>query len=408
MKEELAETPAAHGEASRRAAARAERVWCRSSGGPGNPESVHGAHASFSLAGEDSKATDEGSRRKPPQSAGRCRKEPKTVSPMAADRQRSLSPEGRAPRAETGHHSRARPKHRSNGAAGSGACGGEIAATLVRGAAIDHRSRRHLRSHPRRGDPRPLGASGAAGELKDENARSVVGQVAGIVSLLLALVLGTLIGTSFGFFSAQKTELETLSSQILMLDQALTQYGPETKPARDRLKESVEQSYNTFWGDCRARPKAAVGHASARVRPGDQGLYRLPEARDRRAEAAVASANVLAGQIMQGRHPDGPAGREPPGQFGGMLVVMTIWAVVLFFAMGLFIKTQRTGARRDDVRRALRRVRDLPDPRAGAALHRRVPCQRRRAAHGSRHDRQVALAAESAPSFAAGRRRRGD
>ncbi|MGO8832256.1 MAG: hypothetical protein ACLQE9_05485, partial [Roseiarcus sp.] len=49
-------------------------------------------------------------------------------------------------------------------------------------------------------------------EQKNDSARAVVGQVAGLVTLLLALVLGTVIGTSYAFFGSQKTELETLSS----------------------------------------------------------------------------------------------------------------------------------------------------------------------------------------------------
>ena len=83
---------------------------------------------------------------------------------------------------------------------------------------------------------------------KTAESRGVVGQVSGLVSLLLALVLGTLVGVSFSFFSNQKTQLETFSAQILRLDQALEQYGPETKPARDKLKEAIVIGYETFWG----------------------------------------------------------------------------------------------------------------------------------------------------------------
>ncbi len=173
--------------------------------------------------------------------------------------------------------------------------------------------------------------------VKDENARSVVGQVTGIVSLLLALVLGTLIGTSFGFFGAQKTELETLSSQILMLDQALTQYGPETKPARDRLKESVEQSYNTFWGAAEPDPKllsVTVPLASAQATKAYLATLK-PETEAQKQ--AVASATTLTNQIMQGRVlMDLQVASHPVSS--GMLVVLTIWAVTLFFAMGLFVK----------------------------------------------------------------------
>ena len=55
----------------------------------------------------------------------------------------------------------------------------------------------HLHPHPRRGILGLWAHTRLPESVKDENARSVVGQVTGIVSLLLALVLGTLIGTSF-------------------------------------------------------------------------------------------------------------------------------------------------------------------------------------------------------------------
>ncbi len=46
-----------------------------------------------------------------------------------------------------------------------------------------------------------------AAEHKSGETKGVVGQVSGLVSLLLALVLGTLIGVSWGYFSAQRTNL---------------------------------------------------------------------------------------------------------------------------------------------------------------------------------------------------------
>ena len=46
---------------------------------------------------------------------------------------------------------------------------------------------------------------------------------------------------------AQKTELENFSAQIFRLDQALAQYGPETKPARDKLRVGIVKGYETFW-----------------------------------------------------------------------------------------------------------------------------------------------------------------
>ena len=172
-------------------------------------------------------------------------------------------------------------------------------------------------------------------EQKTDSARSVVGQVAGLVSLLLALALGTLIGTSFAYFGGQKTELEALSSQILMLDQALAQYGPETKPARDRFKESVQQSYNTFWGDSEPDPKllqVSVPLASAQATKAYLATLK-PETEAQKQ--AVAQANTITGQIEQSRVLIDLQVASPPVDLG-LIIVLAIWAVVLFFGMGLF------------------------------------------------------------------------
>src|SRR5258708_31481626 len=85
-------------------------------------------------------------------------------------------------------------------------------------------------------------------EHKSGGTKAVVGQISGLVSLLLALVLGTLIGVSWGYFSAQRTNLENFSAQILRLDQSLAQFGPETKPMRDQLKAGMEKAYAAIWG----------------------------------------------------------------------------------------------------------------------------------------------------------------
>ncbi len=175
-------------------------------------------------------------------------------------------------------------------------------------------------------------------EQKSDSARAVVGQVAGLVTLLLALVLGTVIGTSYAFFGSQKVELETLSSQILLLDQALAQYGPETQPAREKLKASVQEAYETFWGD--KEPDAKLLSVASPLAAGQatKALLATLKPQTDAQKQAVASANALAGQIEQGRvlmdlqiasHPVSSA----------LLIVLAIWSIVLFFGMGLFVQS---------------------------------------------------------------------
>jgi hypothetical protein len=92
-------------------------------------------------------------------------------------------------------------------------------------------------------------------EHMSSGSRDMILAVIGLVTLLLALVLGTLVGNTYAFFATQKSELETFASRALLVDQALTQYGPEAKPARDRMKEALTQSYELFWRGADVDPK---------------------------------------------------------------------------------------------------------------------------------------------------------
>ena len=128
---------------------------------------------------------------------------------------------------------------------------------------------------------------------KTGESKGVVGQVSGLVSLLLALVLGTLIGVSFAYYSTQKSNLETFSAQILRLDQALKQYGPETQPLRDKLKAGIVKGYETFWGGGDVDPKALDGRNAFGQRAGPQRLSRDPSTQDGRTEGRAGDGEPI-------------------------------------------------------------------------------------------------------------------
>ena len=173
-----------------------------------------------------------------------------------------------------------------------------------------------------------------ADEHKTDQSRGVVGQVAGLVSLLLALVLGTLIGVSFAYFSTQKTELEGFSAQILRLDQALAQYGPETKPARDKLKTGIVKGYKTFWGGGETDPNllsAAVPLASAQAM--SDFLATLQPKTDAQKQA-LATANHYNSMVEQSRLLMSLQVASPPVSWA-LIAILLFWTVALFFGIGL-------------------------------------------------------------------------
>lgn len=174
---------------------------------------------------------------------------------------------------------------------------------------------------------------------KSDSARGVVGQVAGLISLLLALVLGTLVGVSFAYFSTQRTELETFSAQILRFDQALKQFGPETQPIRDGLRDYIGKGYQLFWGGGGDADPAALTvegplAGSDRLM---QALAKL-DARTDAQKAALATANSYLSQMEQSRLLMSLQVASPPVSWA-LVAVLLFWTVALFFGIGLFAET---------------------------------------------------------------------
>jgi hypothetical protein len=175
-----------------------------------------------------------------------------------------------------------------------------------------------------------------------EKSRDMIGSVLGLVTLLLALVLGTIVGSAYFFNSTQQSELQTLASRNLLLDKALAQYGAETKPVRDKMKEGMTQVYNLFWGSSGAEvdPKLlTVGSAMDGLKPMGDYLASLdpktPEQKD-----AVAAAKSNFGTIEQTRLLMSLQLAVPFSK--PLLFVVIIWAAILFFGFGMLSRITAT------------------------------------------------------------------
>jgi hypothetical protein len=174
-----------------------------------------------------------------------------------------------------------------------------------------------------------------AAEHKTGDTKGVVGQVAGLLTLLLALVLGTLIGVSYAYFSGQRTNLENFSAQILRLDQALGQYGPETKPMRDKLKEGIVRGYEAIWGGGEADPKLlTVAVPLANAQAIGEFLATLQPKTDVQ-KAALSAANLYSGMVEQSRLLMSlQIAAGPVSWF--LIAILVFWTASLFFAIGLY------------------------------------------------------------------------
>jgi hypothetical protein len=73
------------------------------------------------------------------------------------------------------------------------------------------------------------------------DSKDVVKMGTGLIATLTALVLGLLIASAKSSFDAQRTGLQQMAANFVVLDRGLAKYGPETKPARETLRQLVEK-----------------------------------------------------------------------------------------------------------------------------------------------------------------------
>jgi len=173
-----------------------------------------------------------------------------------------------------------------------------------------------------------------------EKSRDMIGAVIGLVTLLLALVLGTLVGNTYYFSATQQSELQTLAANSLLLDKALAQYGSETKPARDRLKDALVRSYETFWQGGDADPqKLTATMAMAGLQPFGDYLDSLdPKTPEQKRAVSAAQANFgpfVQTRLMISLQLAAPFSRP-------LLIVVIVWSAFLFCGFGLLSRTNAT------------------------------------------------------------------
>jgi Protein of unknown function (DUF4239) len=174
-----------------------------------------------------------------------------------------------------------------------------------------------------------------------DRSRDMIGAIVGLISLLLALVLGTLVGSAYSFYSTQKSEMETLAARAIQLNLALIEFGPETAPARVRMKEGLGGVRVMVWGGT-ALPNGqafSVVNALPRLQELDEYVASLdPKTPAQRQFAAAAGGDVAA--IEQTRL---LVSLQLASSVSWPLVVIVIsWALILFCGYGLLSRLNAT------------------------------------------------------------------
>jgi hypothetical protein len=159
----------------------------------------------------------------------------------------------------------------------------------------------------------------------------------GLIGTMSALVLGLLIGSAKGSFDTQRNEFTQLSANVIFLDRILAHYGPETRKARELLRQTVAEMIARIWPEGHSEPNDVPATAGA------ADLYDKIQALEPKTEtqrALQAQAIKLTADLAQVRWLlFAQRGSSIPMPF---LVILVGWLTILFVSFGLFASPNAT------------------------------------------------------------------
>ena len=166
-----------------------------------------------------------------------------------------------------------------------------------------------------------------------DDSKEVVKTASAMIATLVALVIGLLVSSSKSSYDQASSGVTQIGTKIILLDQALGRYGPETKAIRERMREQIATSIERLWPTDRGRKPslAAVEHGAGMDDVLDMIEQLTPPDEARRAirshSLQTCSELVHSRWLMIEQ-----AQATLPTVFLGMLI---FWLTVLFTSLGL-------------------------------------------------------------------------
>ena len=164
--------------------------------------------------------------------------------------------------------------------------------------------------------------------------KDVVKMGTGLLATMAALVLGLLIASAKNSFDAQRTGFQQLSTNLILLDRSLKFYGPETKEARERLRQTVTLLLDQRWP---ANGSRVTSLGSSEITESAGSLYAAIRDLSPKTEiqkSIQSQALQVSWDLARTRWllSQGDEGTIPTP----FLVILVFWLSVLFISFGLF------------------------------------------------------------------------
>jgi hypothetical protein len=164
-------------------------------------------------------------------------------------------------------------------------------------------------------------------------AREVIRLGTGLMGSVAALVLGLMIASAKNSFDSQVANVRQLAANIILLDELLEQYGPETRQARVMIRDAARITVRRIW-----RENTEAEHAETFSPSGAATRFFLtveslsPNSDLQRAikpRILEVGTELARTRLLMFVHFDNPI--PPP-----LLAIMILWLAVIFASFTLF------------------------------------------------------------------------
>jgi hypothetical protein len=92
----------------------------------------------------------------------------------------------------------------------------------------------------------------------NSHAKDAVRLGAGLTATIAALVLGLLIAAAKGSFDTQTSQVRQITANLILLDNILAQYGPETRAIREQIRSTIDPFADGLWREKEVGTKGPV------------------------------------------------------------------------------------------------------------------------------------------------------
>ena len=168
-----------------------------------------------------------------------------------------------------------------------------------------------------------------------EDSKDVMKMALGIIGTLAALVLGLLLASAKSSFDAKGNGINQISADVVLLDRALARYGPETRDARNLLRNSVAATIQRDWPEEQLQvAKLGTLESAAAGLEGVEGRIRDLSPRTDAQRGLQSRALIIISDIAQERVLNLERLKTTiPIPF---LIVLVGWFTMIFTSLSLF------------------------------------------------------------------------